>query len=94
MSSFGHEARFFDVGLLAQTNKHGGLLAPRGLGEIERHHMGLEKQFVQHNVERRPAEIESHLKRALEAHVEPRFNTLREELQRHGIDEESGNHPH
>ena len=61
LSTLGHEPRFLDVGLLAQTSKRGGLLASRGLGEIERHHMSFEKQFVQHDVERRPAEIESPL---------------------------------
>src|SRR5207247_10795640 len=94
LSTRGHEPRFLDVGLLAQTNKRGGSLAPWGLGEIERHYMGLEKQFVPQGVARRPAEIEPPFKRALDAHVEPRLNALREALQRHGIDEQPGEPPH
>src|SRR5712691_5087904 len=93
-SSLVQQQCFFDIGLLAQAGKRGGLLARRVLGEVERHHMGLEQQLVQHDVERRAAEIESTLERALDAHVEPRLDALREKLQRHGIDEQPGNDAH
>ena len=48
----------------------------------------------QHRVERRAADREARLERAVDAHVEPRLDALAEELHRDEVDQRAGHQPH
>jgi hypothetical protein len=83
-----------DASLLAQAVERLDLLPRRHIRELERHGAPLVAQVVDQAVQRAAAQAQAAFQRRLDAHVEPRFDGLGEELHRHGVDQRPRDHRH
>ena len=90
----GQEQRIVDARLFAQAVKQHHLLRRRLVGKFERHAAPLVLELGEQQFERGAAEVEPALERVIDAHVEPGFDAFCHELQRHHVDEASGDDHH
>ena len=81
------------AGLLAQATERQAALGFGLLAEIEGHGTPLFGKIVEQRVERAAPEVEPGFKRFFDAHVEPGFDALGDELHRHRVDQHAGQAP-
>ena len=93
-AALAEQGRFLHAGLLAQGVQRPDVLLDRACRERQRHRVSLGNEVIEHAVERAAPEVDPAFERAVDRHLEPRFDRAREELDRHAVDQRARHHRH
>ena len=82
------------AGLVAQIAQRRAPFTVAQIAQFEGDGLPFVGEVVEQRVKRAASKVETRFERLLDADVEPRFDALGDELDRHRIDEDAGQHGH